>query len=320
MNARKTYITKMCFAFGISFVLMLWVISTANAMQNRGDDPYRVEEFSISTPGELEVQTSGGHITVEGSGNSSVRVEMFVSKDGESLSPSDTDLEHFDIAIEQRGNRVQAIAKRENGSWWKFWDDENNISVSFVVYTPHEMITQLKTSGGHIKTAGLTGTQEMKTSGGHLELADLEGTIKARTSGGHIDIANVTGDVEARTSGGHIDAKNTEGNLNVRTSGGHIDLEDIAGTVEASTSGGSISANINKMGEFARLKTSGGNVDITVPRNIGLDLDLRGSRVRTQLENFSGSMEDDDVEGSINGGGPMLSARTSGGTVRVSFK
>ncbi|MBN2730965.1 MAG: DUF4097 family beta strand repeat protein [Balneolaceae bacterium] len=319
MNTRKTYITKMGFAFGISFLLMLWAISTADAMQNRGDDPYRIEEFSINTPGELEVQTSGGHITVEGTQNNSVRVEMFVSKDGESLSPSDTDLEDFDITIEQQGSRIRAIAKHEGNSGWKFWEN-NDISVSFVVYTPREMSTRLKTSGGHIKTAGLTGTQDMKTSGGHLELADLEGTINARTSGGHIDINNITGDVEARTSGGHIDARNTEGTLNVRTSGGHIDLENIAGAVEASTSGGSIAANISKMGEFARLKTSGGNVDITVPRNIGLDLDLRGSRVRTQLENFSGSMEDDDVEGSINGGGPMLSARTSGGTVRVSFK
>ena len=74
------------------------------------------------------------------------------------------------------------------------------------------------------------------------------------------------------------------------------------------------------MGEFATLKTSGGNVNITVPKGLGLNLDLHGSRVRTQLENFSGSMKDDDVEGTINGGGPMLSARTSGGSVRVSFR
>lgn len=318
MSARKIYIVKMIVAFSISFLFMLWAISTANAMQNNGDDPYRVEEFSIATPAQLEVKTSGGHITVEGSENNTVRVQMFVYKDGEALSPSDTDLDDFDITIEQDGERVRAIAKRENESNWKFWKD-NDLSVSFVVFTPRETSTDLKTSGGHIKTTGLNGNQEVATSGGHLELADLRGTIDARTSGGHISILNVNGNVDARTSGGHIEAKNTEGTLNVRTSGGHIDLENIAGAIDASTSGGSISADIIKMGEFARLKTSGGNVNITVPRNIGLDLDLRGSRVQTQLENFSGNMEDDDVEGSINGGGPMLSARTSGGAVRVSF-
>lgn len=318
MNAKKIYITKIAFALGASFLFMLWAISTANAMQHRGDDPYRVEEFSIQTPGELKVKTSGGHITVEGSQSNEVRVEMFVYKNGKELSPSDTDLDEFDITIEQDGNEVRAIAERKNSSSWKFWKN-NDISISFVVYTPREISTDLKTSGGHIKTMGLNGEQDIKTSGGHLELADLQGTINARTSGGHISIKDVTGDVDARTSGGHIDAENTEGQLNVRTSGGHIDLENIAGTIDASTSGGSISANIVKMGEFARLKTSGGSVNITVPRNIGLDLNLHGSRVHSQLENFSGSMEDDDIEGSINGGGPMLSARTSGGSVRVSF-
>lgn len=319
MTTRKIYLTKIAISFFVSLLLMLWMISTAAAMQTNDTNPYRVEEFSINTLGQLDVRTSGGHITVEGSNGNQVRVEMYVSKNGRRLSPSDTDLDEFDIRIEQDGNKIHAIAKKEDSSSWKFWEN-NNTSVSFVVYTPKEMTTDLKTSGGHIKTIGLTGNQKIATSGGHLELRDLEGTVDARTSGGHIDISNVTGDVEARTSGGHIDAENTTGSLRVRTSGGHIDLQNIAGTVEASTSGGSISATITKMGEFAKLRTSGGNIDITVPRNIGLDLNLRGSRVHTQLENFSGDMEDDDVEGSINGGGPMLSARTSGGTVRVSFK
>lgn len=319
MTARKTFITKMVIAFGISLMLMLWAISTANAMQASGDDPYRTEEFSVSTPGELEVRTSGGHITVEGSNSDQVRVEMYVYKNGNNLLPSDTDLEEFEIDIRQDGDRIIASAKRENSNSWKFWRN-NNTSISFKVFTPRQMSTDLKTSGGHITTSGLAGNQQIATSGGHLNLSDLEGQVNARTSGGHIDLANVSGEIEARTSGGHISAQNSNGSLMVRTSGGHINLENIAGTVEASTSGGRISANITEMGEFARLRTSGGNVDITVPRNIGLNLDLHGSRVRTQLENFSGSMEDDDIQGTLNGGGPELAARTSGGTVRLSFR
>ena len=319
MNTKKVYLTKMAIAFGVSFLLMLWAISSAKAFQVSDKEPYRVEEFSLSSPGNLNVRTSGGHITVEGSNSNRVRVEMIVTKNGKTLTPSDTDLDDFDIRIEQNGNTVTAFAKKENTSGWKFWKD-NNTSISFVLYTPQEMSTELKTSGGHIKAARLNGNQQIATSGGHLELAQLQGTIQARTSGGHIDISNSSGQLKARTSGGHIEAHNTSGSLNVRTSGGHIDLENIAGTIEASTSGGSISATITKMGEFAELKTSGGNIDITVPTNVGMDLNLHGSRVRAQLDNFSGNMEDDDVEGSINGGGPMLSARTSGGTVRVSFQ
>lgn len=319
MDTRQVYKTKVMLAFALSFLWLLFLVIPASASTVGRDDPYRVEEFTISGPGDLEVRTSGGHIKVEGSESNRVRVEMFVTRNGRELSPSDTDLSDFDIEISQSGNKVTATARRDNDRGWRFWSN-NNISVSFIVYTPREMSTDLKTSGGHIETRGLRGNQKISTSGGHLELANLRGMVDARTSGGHIEINDIEGEVTARTSGGHIDVENAEGSLNVRTSGGHIDLIGISGTVEASTSGGSITAELTNIGQFANLRTSGGNVNITVPEGIGLDLDLRGSRVRTRLENFSGKVERDEVEGTINGGGPKIAARTSGGSVSISFR
>lgn len=318
MTARNEYKLKVAVAFALSFLMMILMVFTASANTVTKDDPYRIEEFSVNGPGNLDVRTSGGHISVEASESSRVRVEMYVRKNGRELSRSDTDLSDFDIEISQSGNTVTAVAKRENGRGWKFWNN-NNISISFVVYTPREMSTDLKTSGGHIETEGLSGNQKMSTSGGHLKMSNLMGTVDARTSGGHIEIRDFEGEMSARTSGGHINAMNSSGSINLRTSGGHIDLERISGTVEASTSGGSINAEIASVGQFVDLRTSGGNVNITVPDGIGFDLDLRGSRVRTELKNFSGEVERDEVEGSINGGGPKISARTSGGTVSVSF-
>lgn len=318
MSARDQYKLKVAVAFVLSFLTMILVVSTASASTVTIDDPYRVEEFSMSGPGNLEVRTSGGHITVKASESNRVRVEMYVRKNGRDLSVSDTDLDEFEIDISQSGNTVRAHAKRNNDRGWRFWNN-NNISISFVVYTPREMSTDLKTSGGHIETEGLKGRQEIATSGGHLQLSNLMGTVDARTSGGHIEIRDFEGEMNARTSGGHINVDNANGSINLRTSGGHIDLEQISGTVEASTSGGGINAKIDNIGQFVNLRTSGGNVNISVPGDIGLDLELRGSRVRTELKNFSGKVERDEVEGSINGGGPKVSARTSGGTVRISF-
>jgi DUF4097 and DUF4098 domain-containing protein YvlB len=318
MSTRDQYKMKVLLIFVLSFVGMILMISTASAHATTQDDPYRVEEFTVSGPGNLEVRTSGGHITVNASESNRVRVEMYVRKNGRDLSASDYDLDDFEIDISQSGNTVRAQAKRQNGNNWKFWNN-NNISISFVVYTPREMSSDLKTSGGHIETVGLKGKQEIATSGGHLKLANLMGTVDAKTSGGHIEISDFEGEMNARTSGGHINVENTNGSINLRTSGGHIDLERISGTVEASTSGGSINADIASIGQFVDLRTSGGNVTIAVPEGAGLDLELRGSRVRTELKNFSGKVERDEVEGSVNGGGPKISARTSGGTVRISF-
>lgn len=324
MTARNTYLTKITLAFSLSFILILLLmipaIAHTSSSEVQDDEPYRIESFTLDGPGMLDVKTSGGHIKVEGSSTNTVRVEMFVRKNGRNLLPEDTDLEDWDIDISQSGSSVKAVAKRSGNGGWGLFGKNNYLSISFVVYTPHEMSTDLNTSGGHIETRGLSGKQEISTSGGHLDLANLEGTIEARTSGGHVDITDIQGDVEARTSGGHITVRNSEGNLKVRTSGGHIELADVSGTVEASTSGGGISADLNSIGQFVDLRTSGGNVDISVPGNMGFDLNLRGSYVSTNLQNFSGKVDRDEVEGQLNGGGPKISARTSGGTVSLSFK
>ena len=320
MDPRKRYLTKIAFALVLSLLgtILLMVPIKASASTLIQDEPYRVESFDLDSPGTLDVKTSGGHITVEGSSTNSVRVEMFVRKDGNNLLPEDTDLKKWDINISQSGSSVKAVAKRK-GSNWSLWGNDN-VSISFVVHTPREMSTDLNTSGGHIKARGLAGNQQVSTSGGHLTLTNLKGTIEARTSGGHVNIADIQGDVDARTSGGHIDVKNSEGNLRVKTSGGHINLASVNGSVEASTSGGSISADLDSISNYVDLRTSGGNVKVTVPQNIGLDLNLRGSYVSTDLKNFSGSVDRDEVEGQLNGGGPRIAARTSGGTVTLSFK
>lgn len=320
MTARQIYLTKVAVAIILStaITVLLMLPATASASGNNlPDDPYRVETFSINTPGNLEVRTSGGHITVEGSSGNEVRVEMYVKKNGRVLNRGEVDLDEWDISINQSGNTIKANAKRKRNGWSNW--GRNNVSISFIVYTPRQMTTDLKTSGGHIEAAGLEGKQTISTSGGHLNLANLKGTVKARTSGGHIEMDGLQGDIDARTSGGHISARQSEGSLQIRTSGGHINLDEISGSVEASTSGGSIKASLNSIAQFANLKTSGGNVNINIPENIGFDINLRGSYVSTNLRNFSGNIERNEVEGKLNGGGPQISARTSGGTVSLSF-
>lgn len=320
MTARQTYITKLFVAVLLSLIatLLLMVPIKAAGTGTPQDEPYRIESFQVNTPGQLDVKTSGGYITVKGSSQQSVRVEMYVRKNGHNLLPEDTDLDDWDIDISQSGSTVRAVAKHAGKGWNIFGGSHE--SISFVVYAPREMSSDLNTSGGHIEVRGLSGNQEVATSGGHLQLADLKGTIDARTSGGHIEVADVQGDLKAHTSGGHIDVKHSEGQISVKTSGGHIDLTDVSGTVDAKTSGGGITADLNSIGKFVDLRTSGGNVEIRVPANLGLDLNLKGSYVSTRLENFSGEVDRDEVEGKLNGGGPKISARTSGGTVSLSFK
>ena len=279
------------------------------------DDAYRTEEFGVSGPVSLEVQTSGGSISVFGSNENEVQVEMYVRKRGDYVEPGEADLNDYDIEISRDGNKIKAIADRKSGNW--NWN--NGYSISFVVYTPRETRTRLKTSGGSLTAKNLEGTQELKTSGGSITTEGIQGDMILKTSGGSINMTDISGKVEAKTSGGTIRAGSLIGGLEAKTSGGSIRLTGVEGNVDAHTSGGSINAEIVAPSDYIELKTSGGSINLKVPEENGYNLDLDANRVYIKLNNFSGEAEKDEIRGSMNGGGTLIKAKTSGGSVRVEY-
>ena len=149
---------------------------------------------------------------------------------------------------------------------------------------------------------------------------NCSGQINLRTSGGSLNLKNLNGDIKARTSGGSVNGKDITGDIEAHTSGGNIDFENVSGSMSASTSGGNIDIDISKLDKFLTLRNSGGSVHVIVPKNQGLDLDLRGDRIRTKdFANFSGSMEEDEVKGKLNGGGATVTIKGNG-NINLAFK
>ena len=128
----------------------------------------------------------------------------------------------------------------------------------------------------------------LKLQGEVLQHLKLLERLHVHTSGGSITLDEIEGTIQAHTSGGRIRATEIHGEILAKTSGGSITLEDIIGNVEAKTSG-------------------------------GYDLNLDGSRVRADLSNFDGDYEKDEIEGTMNGGGTRLTAKTSGGSVTMRY-
>jgi len=319
--------------------------------QSDKDTPYKTQNFSgnLNT---VRVQTSGGSITVEGTQSSGVKVEMYVRANNWNDRLDEKEiaerLEDYDVTIATEGSTVVATAKRKrNDNDWK-----RSLSISFKVYSPRNMASDLRTSGGSLHLRQLNGNQNFTTSGGSIHLTAVEGVVRGRTSGGSIHVADCRKDIELTTSGGSIHAENSSGDLRLRTSGGSIKLadlkgqivattsggsvsadkvdgdlntstsggsirlRDIAGSVKASTSAGGIDADITRLGQYVRLSTTAGSVRVRLPMDKGLDLDLRGNRVSTgALSKFDGSVERDYVRGRINGGGIPVEISASSGSV-----
>jgi len=304
------------------FALALLVVTGAACAQRhddhqrRDDKPYLTKSFPATGLRNVRVQTSGGGIAVKGQSSGDARVEMYVrSNGGRDMSAADIKAKlekDYEITLEKSSDALVVRAKRlRKGDW------DDALSISFDVYTPANVSTDLETSGGGISLSDLNGTQKAETSGGGIDLKNIKGNANVETSGGGINVENFDGKLDAVTSGGGITAKGNLGDSRLITSGGGITLNSASGNVEAETSGGGITADIRKLGNRLTLSTSGGSIDVKMPMDQGMDLDLKGDRVQVAMNNFNGVVEDDRVQGKLNGGGIPVSMRTSGGRVRI---
>jgi DUF4097 and DUF4098 domain-containing protein YvlB len=341
----------------VSFLFVAGSLAFTNIDSGNSIDDnklYLTKTFKASSVKNVDVNTSGGGITVMGGATSEAKVEVYVSGNGRgSLSDSEIEerLEKYNLIVRMDGSTLICEAERKDKSG--SWNRRNSLSITFKVYVPTEITTNLNTSGGGIKMVNLNGDLKFRTSGGGLDLEDLRGEVKGSTSGGGIKMVNCDDIVKVRTSGGGIDARDCDGEIDLSTSGGGIKLVNLNGNVEAitsgggvsvedfsgdlntsassggsirmngmngnvkaSTSGGGIRASFERPGKYISLSTSAGNISIDVPNSKGYDLDLSGNRVRmASSSNFSGTKKDDRMQGRLNGGGTTIKARASSGSI-----
>lgn len=327
--------------------------------QNKSDkEPYMTKSLSGESVKSTEVQTSGGSISVTGvSAAAETKVEVYINGNNGKNEISKEEivkrLEQYDLNVSVSNNKLTAIArpKQRNMDWKK------GLSISFKIYVLKTVSNDLATSGGSINLTNLNGDQKFTTSGGSLNIDNVGGKMEGRTSGGSINLQNsrddmdlttsggsikasncngkmrlttsggslslndLKGDIKASTSGGSINGKNIGGELVTHTSGGRIHLYELACSVEASTSGGGIDIEIKELGKYVKLSNSGGGIDLLLPKGKGVDLDLSGNRIKTdQLGNFDGKIEDDNLQGKLNGGGVPVRVRSSSGRISLAFK
>lgn len=282
--------------------------------------------FSVQSSGLLTVQTQGGNIQVETGSGSEVRVVAREYIRASSDAEADELLKNLTLRIEAAGNGVNATAKYEKKKSFGLFGGSTPVQVNFVVTVPKDYHVSLRTSGGNVTVADLNGTAHVRTSGGNVTLGNISGEVDANTSGGDVRLAQGGSRVKLGTSGGNITLDHAVGPADLDTSGGDIRVGSVDDTLHASTSGGNVTAD--KLGAFkgeCELRTSGGNVRVTVPKSHGFTLDASTSGGHVSANGLTISITDGGagrgkLGGDVNGGGPKLRLHSSGGDIVVSTR
>ena len=257
--------------------------------------------------------------------------------------------EDYTIDIKIEGGKLYAVARPKNRS-------QQKLNISFKISVPKQVNSNLQTSNASIRITNLSGSQnfrtsngsvtvenvsgkiagntsngsitvtnsnddiDIRTSNGRITVSDCSGKIILRTSNGGVNLNNISGNISATTSNGGVTAGKINGELKIGTSNGSVRLDDVSGSVNAKTSNGGVTVTMMSVSDYVTLSTSNGNINLSVPAERGYDLKAKAKRIETSgLANFSGKMDNKNLDGRIGNGGAKIELSTSG-RASLSFK
>jgi hypothetical protein len=281
------------------------------------------KSFAVQPGGLLKVGTQGGDIRVQTWSEPTVKVVATEKIRAGSEADADLMLQKLELTIAQQAEGVTATAAYDKGSSNFHFGSWPPVQVDFTVTVPVNYHVELKTSGGDVTVGDLQGRVLAKTSGGDITLGRIAGDIHAGTSGGNVRLAEGGAAVKLGTSGGDIRVGRVVGPADLATSGGDIDVTSAENTLVAATSGGDVSAGLTgPLKGDGRLSTSGGRVRVIVDKAAGFTLDAATSGGGVEAAGLTITIEKGGsgrsrLAGKVNGGGPVLKLRSSGGDIDI---
>ncbi len=278
------------------------------------------KSFMVTPGGTLRVETEGGAIRVQPSADGMVKITARQRIRAGTDAEADEILKKLTLTMSAEGADVTATAKYERPITGMRWG-ANPVEVEFIVTVPAQYSAKLKTAGGDIVVGDLDGRVEARTSGGNVKLGKITGEIDAHTSGGNVTLVEGRAAATLRSSGGDIAIGRAAGPTTVSTSGGNIKAEQVEQVFEAKTSGGNVTVAFG--GELRGdcvLSTSGGRVKASVDATTAFRLDASTSGGSVEAAGFTITLEQGGsgksrLVGAVNGGGPVLKLRSSGGDI-----
>jgi DUF4097 and DUF4098 domain-containing protein YvlB len=271
----------------LAIALVLMIAGPASAAEKTFD-----RTFTVSAGGSLKVEADGADVRVSGNDSNQVVVHMVYRGSQESADSMKLD------AV-QKDDTVDVTMRRAKRSWLSWIGSSSEGTVEVTV--PRRFAVDVRTGGG-----GIT-------------LRDTVGAATLNTSGGDVTARNLTGNIELRTSGGTILAESIRGDVDADTSGGDVRLMQIDGVIRGNTSGGSVRCALKGANRGITATTSGGDVELLLPRATAgnLEATTSGGQIKTEIPVTTTTVKEGRLEGPVNGGGPLIKAHTSGGNIAL---
>lgn len=282
--------------------------------------------FPVGEQASLVIDSSNGNVEVKTvPGARTITVTVRQSIDISDTAEGERQLALLDLRMEQtKTGAVRIVSRFRRGlSWaWQTWPP---VHVSYEISVPARCDVDIRASDGVINLGSVKGRVRLETAGGAIYAQEVDGDFTARSRTGAVGLAACTGDIAITTGTSSITVGRTAGRTSITSNGGFIEVQRASGRVEVRGNGSdALVGFVSPIRDAADITLSGGTLTLRLDNDAESTLDLRSSvfgevavRGELPMRVSRGGVGKSSLLADINGGGPVLTARTHGGSVLV---
>jgi DUF4097 and DUF4098 domain-containing protein YvlB len=300
--------------FSILLSAMLLAVGASGAVERVEKHQWLVGDAPI-----VKVETFHGSIRVERSESGRVELGLRAQASGQR---AENWLNQIEVQASPFGAGLVVQVKQRGWSVEFGSGEASRRELDLVLRVPARCNLDLKSDLGRIEVADdIEGNMRARLSTGDIYFGRVIGSVTAVTRSGDLIIARTSGDLNARSHFGNLHIGTIMGWAELRADHGNIDVANSYGGLSAESVKGDIKAGMSRqITADTRLKASVGDVWVDLDPESALQVAAVSSwgQVHSALD-FESAAErtDTQLQGSLNGGGPMLSLEAEGGDVRI---
>lgn len=274
------------------------------------------ESFNVKDGENLIISVNHSDVNIETKGSGKAKVTITLTS--RNMRRARHRFEEMNFKVYQDGNQVIVESSDRKRSNWRNWNFDFNIDIDVLI--PESFNVDMTTSHGDVELGNLFGNVHLSTSHGDVELKVIESDwIEITSSHGSIEAVALLSDkivLSTSHAGINIDAV-VANKFEVSTSHADVEIGQLEARSRITTSHGDIEVAL--YGHYAStLHTSHGDIELWTDSGYGADLDFKASHIRIDSDiTVRGKINHERVEAEMNGGGVLIRARTTHGSVSI---
>lgn len=279
--------------------------------------------FPVEPGATLKFNTYRGGVIVDATDETQIRVQIRIEAGTEDAAVADRLFKNLDLQLSSQGNVVTVQARNPSESRAQFAWSKTGLDLGFRIFVPRSCHVELTTTDGAITVGEIGGNLTAHSRSGIISCRRAGGDVRATSDTGEIVVSRCAGSVDLAVTRGAIRAGTIFGAARLTNGRGEIEIQNARGALTATTSGGDLSAGFSRQHRGgAVLKVDGGNIFAAidpaaaceVQATVGFGGQIITSLPFTRSPNGNGKRA---LAGTLNGGGPLISFRASGGNVKL---